>query len=185
MPPVAHPQPPDHRANDNPAAQGYNDCAHGATQAMDFQPSDIIPYKRSRFQTRLPKSRLYTLSHYWLSEMEPGLWRVGLTRFATRMLGEVVEHGFEVKEGAAIGVGQRIGWIEGFKTLTDLYCVLDGTFARGNLDLDADSTRIDKDPYYKGWLYQARGTPEPNAVPVEQYIQVLDATIDKMQGATP
>src|SRR5665213_3852879 len=105
--------------------------------------SDIIPYKRSRFQTRLPTGRLYTLSHYWLAEIEPGLWRVGLTRFATRMLGEVVEQGFEVKEGGAVKVGQVIGWVEGFKALTDLYCVVDGAFAGGNAQLDADITRID------------------------------------------
>ncbi|MDB5300938.1 MAG: Glycine cleavage system protein, partial [Phycisphaerales bacterium] len=50
---------------------------------MDYNPADIVPYKRSRFQTRLPKGRLYTQSHFWLAETEPGLWRIGLTRFAT------------------------------------------------------------------------------------------------------
>jgi glycine cleavage system H protein len=147
---------------------------------MAYNPADIVPYKRSRFQTRLPKGRLFTQSHFWLHEVEPGVWRIGLTRFATRMLGEIVEHGFEVKPGDAVKVGQTIGWLEGFKALTDLYCVADGTFAGGNPDLDADTTLLDKDPYYRGWLYQVRGTPEPNALPVEGYIHLLDATIDKM-----
>jgi glycine cleavage system H protein len=147
---------------------------------MAYNPADIVPYKRSRFQTRLPKGRLFTQSHFWLHEVEPGVWRIGLTRFATRMLGEIVEHGFEVKPGDAVKVGQTIGWLEGFKALTDLYCVADGTFAGGNPDLDTDTTLLDKDPYYRGWLYQVRGTPEPNALPVEGYIHLLDATIDKM-----
>jgi glycine cleavage system H protein len=147
---------------------------------MDYNPADIVPYKRSRFQTRLPKGRLYTQSHFWLAETEPGLWRIGLTRFATRMLGEVVEHGFEVKPGDAVNVGQTIGWVEGFKALTDVYCVANGAFAGGNPALDADTTLLDKDPYHRGWLYQVRGLPEPNALPVEGYIQLLDATIDKM-----
>ena len=145
-------------------------------------PSQVILYKRSRFQSRLPKGRLYTASHFWLLEQEPHVWRVGFTRFATRMLGEIVEHGFEVKGGDAIGVGQTIGWVEGFKALTDLYCVADGTFAGGNAIIEADPTRIDKDPYGDGWLYLVRGTPEPNSRPVEGYMQWLDATIDKMQS---
>jgi glycine cleavage system H protein len=147
---------------------------------MDYNPADIVPYKRSRFQTRLPKGRLYTQSHFWLAETEPGLWRIGLTRFATRMLGEVVEHGFEVKPGDAVKVGQTIGWVEGFKALTDVYCVANGAFAGNNPALDADTTLLDKDPYHRGWLYQVRGLPEPNALPVEGYIQLLDAAIDKM-----
>jgi len=147
-----------------------------------YDPTQVILYKRSRFQSRLPKGRLYTASHFWLLEQEPGLWRVGFTRFATRMLGEIVEHGFEVKPAQGITVGQTVGWVEGFKALTDLYSVADGTFAGGNPEIEADPTRIDKDPYGQGWLYLVRGSPEPNSVPVEGYIQLLDATIDKMQS---
>jgi len=146
-------------------------------------PDELIPYKRSRFQTRLPKNRLYTASHFWLAEQEPGLWRVGFTRFATRMLGEIVEHGFESKQGSAVKVGQVIGWVEGFKAISDLYCVGDGSFAGGNSALDADATLIDKKPYIEGWLYQFRGVPDPNSMPVDRYIQLLDATIDKMVGS--
>ena len=148
---------------------------------MEPSPADLVPYKRSRFQTRLPRGRLYTASHFWLLEREPGLWRVGFTRFATRMLGEIVEHGFEAKVGEAVKVGQTIGWVEGFKALTDLYCVADGEFAGGNPLLDADTTLIDKKPYAEGWLYELRNaTPEPNSMPVEKYTELLDATIDKM-----
>ena len=149
---------------------------------MTYDSANIIPYKRSRFQTRLPKDRLYTASHYWLAQVEQGLWRIGFTRFATRMLGETVENGFEVKPGEAVKVGQVVGWVEGFKALTDVFCVADGSFVRGNPDLDADATLIDKDPYYKGWLYEVRGVPDPNAAAPDAYIQVLDATIDKMMG---
>ena len=45
-----------------------------------------------------------------------------------------------------------------------------------------EASLIDKDPYYAGWLYLARGTPEPNSVEVAGYIAILDATIDKMLG---
>lgn len=160
-----------------------------AASKTPFDPGAVVMYKRNRFQSRLPKRRLYTRSHFWLEELEPAaadgtpaLYRVGFTRFATRMLGEIVEHGFEAKPGTAVAVGQTVGWVEGFKALSDVYGVVDGTFEGGNPDLDADASRIDKDPYHAGWLYLARGTPEPNAVDVGGYISILDATIDKMLG---
>jgi glycine cleavage system H protein len=147
-----------------------------------YDPAQVILYKRSRFQSRLPKNRRYTASHFWLSEEEKGIWKIGFTRFATRMLGEIVEHGFEVKPEQPVRVGQTIGWVEGFKALTDLYSVADGDFAGGNPLIEQDPALIDKDPYGQGWLYLVRGTPDPNSVPVEGYIQLLDATIDKMQS---
>src|SRR4051812_29680696 len=88
-----------------------------ATMATDpstntkYDPQKVVLYRRNRFQSRLPKDRLYTQSHFWLEEAEPGLRRVGFTRFATRMLGEIVEQGFEVRPGASVTVGQRIGWV--------------------------------------------------------------------------
>ena len=47
-------------------------------------------YKRSNFVTHLPVDCLYSPSHFWLREIAPGRWRVGFTKFATRMLGEIV-----------------------------------------------------------------------------------------------
>lgn len=153
-------------------------------ESESSQPQ-VILYKRSRFQSRLPTGRLYTPAHFWLLETEPGAYRVGFTRFATRMLGDVVEHGFEVKPGAAVKVGQTIGWVEGFKAISDLYSVLDGEFAGGNPEIAADPTLTDSDPYNRGWLYAVRqARPEPNAMTVQKYMELLDLTIDKMQGKT-
>ena len=144
-------------------------------------PQDTISYKRSRFSTRLPAGRQYTASHHWLSEESPGLWRVGFTKFATRMLGDLVEFGFEVKPGDRVEVGQAIGWVEGFKAVSDLYCVMTGEFAGSNPELEADITLADSDPYERGWLYSVRGEPEPASVDVQGYIEILDLTIDRMQ----
>lgn len=141
-----------------------------------------ISYRRSRFSTKLPSDRLYTPGHFWLREIEPGLWRVGITRFAQRMLGDLVEYGFEVKEHQAVGLGEIVGWIEAFKATTDVYCVGDGAFARGNPTLEIDPRRFDIDPYNEGWLYELRGTPDPNAVDAAGYTRLLDLAIDKIQG---
>jgi glycine cleavage system H protein len=140
-----------------------------------------IAYRRSRFSTRLPVDRLYTPSHYWLLEVQPGLWRVGFTKFATRMLGDLVEQRFDVSRGDPVSVGQAIGTVEGFKALTDLYCAVDGFFEEANSALNDDPTLTDTDPYGAGWLYLARGTPDANATDARRYTQLLDLTIDRMQ----
>jgi glycine cleavage system H protein len=141
-----------------------------------------IPYKRSRFSTRLPPDRRYTLSHFWLLETAAGLWRVGFTKFATRMLGDLVEHGFEVKTGAAVTPGDTIGWVEGFKATTDLYCVASGVFRGPNPELERDPALLDADPYGRGWLYAVEGEPDAASVDAAGYVALLDAAIDKIQG---
>jgi glycine cleavage system H protein len=141
----------------------------------------VVAYKRSRFSTRLPTDRLYAPSHFWMAEVEPGVWRVGFTKFASRMLGDMVEQGYTAKPGERVEVGQTIGWIEGFKAVTDLYCVIAGEFLGGNPGLSDDITLADTDPYGAGWLYCVRGKPDPNNVDVAGYIEILDLTIDKMQ----
>jgi glycine cleavage system H protein len=147
---------------------------------MGESRSGTIYYKKARFLTHLPKGRLYTRSHFWLLEVSPGVWRVGMTKFASRMLGDVVEFGFSVPSGASVEVGQNMGWIEGFKAVSDIYCVATGEFLRANPALDSDITLLDSKPYGDGWLYEVRGVPEPESVDVAGYVTILDATIGKM-----
>ena len=141
---------------------------------------ETIFYRRSRFSTRLPIHHRYTLAHQWFSPEDEGLWRLGLTKFATRMLGDLVEYEFQVKAGDSLELGQTLGWIEGFKALSNIYCVMSGEFCGDNPDLAKDITAVDRDPYGDGWLYRVRGEPDPNSVDVHAYIGILDATIDKM-----
>jgi glycine cleavage system H protein len=143
-------------------------------------PAQTVFYRRSRFATRLPMDRLYTPAHYWLVEEEPGVWRVGLTGFATRMLGDLVEYGFSVKPGAAIAVGQTIGWLEGFKAVADLFSVARGEFLGANEALAGDITLVESEPYKRGWLYRVRGEPAEPRLDVHAYVALLDTTIDAM-----
>jgi glycine cleavage system H protein len=144
-----------------------------------------IHYRRSRFSTRIADDRLYTLSHFWVLEHEPSLWRVGLTKFAARMLGDVVDIGFDVTLGGTVELGDAVGWFEGFKARSDLYSVVAGTFVRGNPDLEQDVDIVDRDRYGRGWLYEVRGTPDAAACDAAGYAAILDATIDRMRGRIP
>lgn len=147
---------------------------------MATDPAQTFHYKRSRFSARLPLDRRYTPSHFWAIEVEPGVWRVGFTKFAIRMLGDFVEHSFGAHAGERVSVGQAIGSVEGFKAVTELYCVAAGEFLGGNPALEQDVTLADADPYGKGWLYAVRGSIDPAATDAHGYAALLDLTIDKM-----
>jgi glycine cleavage system H protein len=141
-----------------------------------------LRYKRSRFSTRLHTARLYTAAHQWLWQREEDLVCVGLTKFALRMLGDPVEFELEREAGAPVERGQVIGWIEGFKAVTDVFCPLAGAFAGANPELDGDITLLASAPYERGWLFAVRGRPGADALDAEGYSAVLDATIDRMTG---
>src|SRR5947199_3557444 len=87
-----------------------------------------VYYRRSRFTTHLPSDRRYSPAHYWLLEESAGVWRVGFTKFATRMLGDIVEFDFTVIPGADILVGDEIGSIEGLKAVTSIFSSGAGRF---------------------------------------------------------
>ena len=143
-------------------------------------PRRFIRYKRSRFATRLPAGHRYTRSHYWLDRDDAGCWRIGLTTFATRMLGDLVECTFAVEPGESVEIGQSIGSIEGFKAISDVYGVASGRFVGANEALDADITLVESAPYGAGWLYAVDGTADPDSLGVDEYVHVLDATVDRM-----
>jgi glycine cleavage system H protein len=139
-----------------------------------------LPYQRAKFATKLPKDRLYTESHFWLAR-EPGeLWRIGFTKFATRMLGEVVEYEFGTKPGDPIELGQVVGWVEGFKAVSDLYAPMAGRFAGANPELERVVGEIHKQPHDQGWLYRIEGEEPDDAMSAEEYAGFLDRTIDRM-----
>lgn len=147
---------------------------------MPIDPINTLVYRRARFATRLPLDRRYSASHFWLLEVAPSRWRIGFTKFATRMLGDLVEYDFSLTGGDTISLGQSIGSVEGFKAVADLYGVASGVFAGGNAALCDDPTLVDSDPYDRGWLYEVSGAPDPRAVDVHGYAAHLDSIIDQL-----
>ena len=147
---------------------------------MENAKTKTIFFKRSNFATQLPADALFSPSHYWLLREADGAWRVGFSKFAVRMLGDLVDQSFDVAEGASLQPGQIIGWIEGFKAISDIYCVVAGTFGGGNPALKGQLEQINDDPYGGGWLYRATGEPDRNCMPALDYVNLLNATIDRM-----
>lgn len=147
---------------------------------MSNEAGQTLQYKRSNFVTQLPMDYRYSPSHCWLARLDDQCWRIGLTKFATRMLGEMVDHQFDIQPGAAVSPGQVLGWVEGFKAISDLFCVGNGQFVESNPALREKITLINQDPYGQGWLYTIKGTPDAKCVDVHQYRDLLDKTIDRL-----
>jgi glycine cleavage system H protein len=141
---------------------------------------ETLYYRRSRFTTHLPRDRRYSPAHYWLLAESAGVWRVGLTKFATRMLGDIVEFEFIVSPGTNVLVGDEIGSIEGLKALSSVFASGSGVFLGEGTSLRRNVTLAESDPYGEGWLYRLQGEPGADAVDVHGYVAILDATIDRM-----
>jgi glycine cleavage system H protein len=153
---------------------------HGEWLKMPENKPKTLPYKRSHFATQLPVDYLYSASHAWIARQDENTWRVGVTKFATRMLGDAVDLGFEAAPGVALRRGDVVGWIEGFKAISDIYCIADGQFVGANPELKRELELVSRDPYGRGWLYAISGQPDPRCVDVYAYRDLLDQTIDRL-----
>ena len=160
---------------------------------------ETVRFRHAHFSARFPVDCLYTPSHFWMRPVDggpiddagpsdlitatPRLWHVGFTKFATRMLGELVEMVLEVKPGQQVGGGDRLGTVEGFKAVSDLFCVVDGTLSAANPALTAEACLTHSDPYRAGWLYAVQGTPTPGYLDVHSYVALLTEQIDRLQAS--
>lgn len=149
--------------------------------------TDCQRYQRGNFVARLAPGYRYTPGHAWLSPdpVAAGHWRVGLTPFALRMLGELVELQFAIRPGDTVEPGDILGSLEGFKAVSDLYCSGRGVFRGGNPGLAAGLDPVAADPCGGGWLYGFEGEPAPGTLDVDGYRELLDQTIDRLRAAEP
>lgn len=154
---------------------------------------DTVRFRHATFSARFPTAHRYTPSHFWIAPAErpatdgttdvPAEWRVGMTKFATRMLGELVEMLLEVTPGQQVTGGQLLGTVEGFKAVSDLYCVVDGEFLGSNPLLATEACLSHSDPHGAGWLYAVRGMPVPGHLDVHGYVELLAASIDRLRSS--
>jgi glycine cleavage system H protein len=139
-----------------------------------------LHYKREHFATQLPLAYRYSPTHYWLEVRSGGRLRVGLTKFATRMLGELVDFGFETRPGQPVAPGQVLGWMEGFKAVSDVYAIATGTYVELNPVLEQRAVLINEDPYGEGWLYEVDGEADERCFDAHAYAAHLDVTINRL-----
>ena len=97
-----------------------------------------------------PSDLRYTRDHEWVRP-NGNQWRVGITKFATEQLGEVVFVELP-KVGTAFSKGDAIGSIESVKAVSEIYAPVSGKVTAVNNALETEPESINDDPHDQGWM---------------------------------
>jgi glycine cleavage system H protein len=106
----------------------------------------------------IPADLRYSPDHLWVRRGTAGLVRVGVTDFAQRSLGDVVEVTLPGL-GETLKAGQACGDIESVKSVNDLVAPVAGTVRARNDDLASAPEVVNTDPYGQGWMFEAEVDP--------------------------
>lgn len=156
-----------------------------ATKNPNMNPPIRLYYRRCRFSVQLPHDRIYTADHYWMQQESPGIWRVGLTPWVVRMLGDFREYRCDVVPGAAVKLNQPLGTLKGLQGVAKIRAVVAGSFLHDNPGLVANLEAISQDCYGTGWLCLIQGSPDPETRDAMGYRLLLDESVDAEYGAGP
>lgn len=121
----------------------------------------------------LPTDRLYARNHMWAAAAATG-YRVGLSGYAVRLLGDISHLDWSVEHGAAVEPGRRIGFIEGSKATSDLYAPLAGRVKEINPTVMAEPALLNSNLYDSGWLLEIGGREQP-LLTADEYLAHLEA----------
>src|SRR5215813_1212947 len=98
-----------------------------------------------------PPDLKYSKDHQW-AKVSGNRATVGITKFASEQLGDVMTVSFDVKAGDTVAAGKAFGTIESVKALSDLYTPLSGKVVNVNADLDGHPELVNEDCYGKAWM---------------------------------
>ena len=97
----------------------------------------------------------YTDQHEWV-RLDGDIATVGITKFATGQLGDVVY--VELPEvGRQVGQGGEIAVVESVKAASEVYAPVGGEVSETNPALHDDPSKINADPEGDGWFFKLRG----------------------------
>lgn len=99
----------------------------------------------------VPSNCKYTKDHEWLEPLGEQEFRVGITDYAQRELGDVVFVELPAV-GTAVEKGQSLGTVESVKAVSDVYAPVSGTVTAVNDALSAKPESINTDPHGGGWM---------------------------------
>jgi len=142
--------------------------------------NEPLTFMMGKFAAPLPADRRYCRNHMWCANTE-GVQRFGFTTYAVRLMQDVYFLDWEVNEGDALALKQKIGHIETSKAMSDLFAPIAGTLVRFNADLLNDPASINVDMYGAGWLFEMDGVAA-ESLSVEEYYAFLEAGWEKTQN---
>jgi glycine cleavage system H protein len=120
----------------------------------------------------IPAGLRYSQDHLWARpDGGTSVVRVGVTDFAQRSLGDVVDVTLP-RLGETVTAGQPCGDIESTKSVNDLITPVTGTVRARNDDLPGAPELVNSDPYGQGWMFEVETGP---ATLAQQLSRLLDA----------
>lgn len=102
----------------------------------------------------IPDELRYTAEHEWVS-IDGSTASVGITDYAQQALGDVVYVSLPAP-GTRVTAGEPCGEVESTKSVSDLFCPIDGEVTEVNGDIDDDPGLVNSDPYGAGWLMRIK-----------------------------
>lgn len=102
----------------------------------------------------IPEDLLYSEEHEWI-RLEDDVAIIGITDFAQDQLGDIVYVDLPA-DGETVSAGTVIGELESTKSVSDIFCPVDGTIVARNDGLEDAPEVINTDPYGEGWLIKVR-----------------------------
>jgi glycine cleavage system H protein len=101
-----------------------------------------------------PADARYTAEHEW-ARLEKGLVTVGITRYATDQLGDVVFVELPAV-GRKLEAMKPFGVVEAVKTVSDLYAPITGEVVEVNSALADQPGLVNEHPFGEGWMVRIR-----------------------------
>ena len=104
----------------------------------------------------------FTKLHQWIKNIEPNIFKIGLSSFAVKELGEIVYIDFLKDGGENVKKEEPLAEIESLKSVNYFQLPFDIEIIEINSDLQNDFSVINKDPENTGWLFVVKA--DENAV---------------------
>lgn len=96
---------------------------------------------------------VYSSEHEWVVASEGKTVRIGISDYAQAQLGDIVF--VELPQvGAKVSAGESIGSIESVKTVSELYCPVNGQVVKVNETLLDQPELVNEAPYEEGWMVE-------------------------------
>jgi glycine cleavage system H protein len=114
----------------------------------------------------IPSDLRYTKDHEWI-RTDGKRWRVGITEFAAKQLGDIVFVDVQTV-GKTVEKEDAFGTIESVKSVSELFMPVGGKIVSRNEALADEPELVNQDPFGEGWIVEI----EPSS---EDLDELLDA----------
>jgi len=102
----------------------------------------------------IPTDLRYCPSHEWI-RLDGDIATVGISDHAQEELTDVVFVELPAL-GRTLDAGDPTAVVESVKAASDIYAPLGGEVVEVNLEVEADPSLVNTDPYGKGWIFKLR-----------------------------